>query len=291
MINGFCASSERTGLPLVQEDRARVEPVGVEDAPPGVRQGDDLRVRLVEQPRRDRARVAEPLDRDARPLQRDPPVPERLRRGEHHPAPGRLLAAERPADLHRFPGHRADGAPPLGHADGVHEPGHDLRVRVDVGGGDILRGADERSDLGRVAARQVLELPRRHRLRVADHAALRPAVGDVDHRALPGHPHRQRPHLVEVDAGVVPYPPLRRTADEVVLDAVAGEDARGPVVHPHRDGDGELALGMAEAFVDVRIEIEDPRGTVELRAGRVPCSERCRVQRVPSGPNAGCIPG
>ena len=34
-------------------------------------------------------------------------------------------------------------------------------------------------------------------LRIDDHAALGAAVRDVHAGALPGHPHRQRPHLVE----------------------------------------------------------------------------------------------
>ena len=37
----------------------------------------------------------------------------------------------------------------------------DLRVGVDVGRGDVALGADQHLDLGREAARQVLELSRR----------------------------------------------------------------------------------------------------------------------------------
>ena len=40
----------------------------------------------------------------------------------------------------------------------VHDPGHRLRVRVDVGCRDVLLRADEDGDLGRVAARQAFQL-------------------------------------------------------------------------------------------------------------------------------------
>ena len=59
-------------------------------------------------------------------------------------------------------------------------------------------------------------------------AALRAAVGDVDDRRLPGHQHRQRAHLVEVDVGVVAQAALVGAAGAVVLHAVALEDVDLP---------------------------------------------------------------
>ncbi len=58
-----------------------------------------------------------------------------------------------------------------------------------------------------------------------DDAALGAAKRDVDDRALPGHPHRQRLDFVEGDVGVVADAALGRAAVDVVLDPVAGEDA------------------------------------------------------------------
>ena len=70
-------------------------------------------------------------------------------------------------------------------------------------------------------AGQRLELLRAHRARIAGHAALGAAERDVDERALPGHPHRQRADVVEVGLGMESQPALGRPAGDVVLDAVA----------------------------------------------------------------------
>ena len=125
-------------------------------------------------------------------------------------------------------------------------------VGVHVGGGDVALRADEERDLGGVAAGQALQLGLRHLLGVADHAALGAAEGDVDHGALPGHPHGQGAHLVQGDVGVVADAALGRAAADVVLHAVAGEDLHRAVVHAHREVDGELALGLAQNLAHAR---------------------------------------
>ena len=107
----------------------------------------------------------------------------------------------------------------------VEDPGHHRGARADVGRRDVLLGPDLVDDLRGVAARHPLELAERQRLRVADDAALGAAEGEVHQRALPRHPHRERLHLVERDAGVVADAALRRAARDVVRDAPAGEDA------------------------------------------------------------------
>ena len=112
------------------------------------------------------------------------------------------------------------------------------------GAGNVLLGADLVDDLGRVAAREPLELVRGEALRVADDAALRAAERQPHQRALPRHPHGERLDLVARDGRVVADPALGRPAGHVVHDAIAVEDVDGPVVHRDRDGDldGLLAL-------------------------------------------------
>ena len=68
-------------------------------------------------------------------------------------------------------------------------------------------------------------------------AALRAAVGDAHDRGLPGHQHRQRAHLVEVDVGVVAQAALVRAAGAVVLHAVTLEDVDLAVREAHGDLD------------------------------------------------------
>ncbi len=73
-------------------------------------------------------------------------------------AGGRLVATLRAAEADRLAGDDArDGVAGV-HRVGVHHPGHDLGVGVDVRGRDVLLGADEDLDLGEEAAGQPLEL-------------------------------------------------------------------------------------------------------------------------------------
>ena len=128
------------------------------------------------------------------------------------------------------------------------------------------------SGLISVAKRRVSRSSSRMRelLGIDDDPALAAAVGDVHDRALPGHPHRQGPHLVEGHVLVVADAALGRSAGEVVLDPVAGEDLDVPVVHGHREVDGQLALGHAEDVAETGVEVELVGGLVELLLGDGP---------------------
>jgi hypothetical protein len=108
-------------------------------------------------------------------------------------------------------------------------------TRPDVGGGDVLLRADLVDDLGRVPPGHAFQLSDGELLRVALDAALGATERNPHQRALPGHPHRERPHLVERDVGVVADTALRRAARDVVGDTVALEDLDVAVVHRHRD--------------------------------------------------------
>src|SRR5207245_851808 len=55
-----------------------------------------------------------------------------------------------------------------------------------------------------------------------------------------------------------------------VLDAIAGEDAMGLVVHLHREVAGELALDLAQHLAQPRLELDDLGRGVELRLGSPP---------------------
>ena len=102
------------------------------------------------------------------------------------------------------------------------------------------------------------------RARIDRHAALRAAERDVDEGALPGHPHRERPHLVEVGRRVEADAALGRSARHVVLHAVAGEDADRPVVHRHREVGGPFALGKAQHGAHVGSQREVIGSPIEL---------------------------
>ncbi len=133
------------------------------------------------------------------------------------------------------------------HGDGVHDPGHDLRVGTHVRRRDVLFRTDEDRYLGGVAAGKVLELVWRQLAGVAGDSPLGSAVRQPDCRALPRHQHGQRLHEVEVDGGVVADAALSRTSADVVLDAPAGEHMDRPVVHPDREMDRKLTFDVAQA--------------------------------------------
>jgi hypothetical protein len=103
----------------------------------------------------------------------------------------------------------------------VHEPGHRLRVRPDVGRGDVARRTENLLDLVHERACDRLDLSRPELAHVAVDTALGAAVGDADHGGLPGHEHRESPNLVEVDLGVEANAALVRAASTVVLNAEA----------------------------------------------------------------------
>ena len=102
-----------------------------------------------DQRRGDRAGVAEALDRDPALVQVHPVVAGRLDDAVDRPARRGLVPALRAAEADRLAGHDARDRVARVHRVGVHQPGHDLGVRVDVRGGDVPLGADEDLDLGR----------------------------------------------------------------------------------------------------------------------------------------------
>ncbi len=150
------------------------------------------------------------------------------------------------------------------HRQRVHDPGHGLAIGVHVRRGDVAVVADENRDLGCESPSQVLELVGRQLIRVDDDPALGAAERDVDHGALPRHPHRERLDLVEGHVRVVPDASFGRAAVDVVLHAVAREHPNVPVVELHRERAGELALDLAEHLAEPRLELDQLGGLVEL---------------------------
>ena len=63
---------------------------------------------------------------------------------------------------------------------------------------------------------------------------------------------------------MVADPALGRPAAQVVLDAVAGEHLDAPVVHLHREVDGQLAARLAQHAAKTGIEVESFGGEIEL---------------------------
>src|SRR5207253_4750467 len=110
-------------------------------------------------------------------------------RGQHAAAAGGLGAALGTAYAKRLSSHDRRHRMAGVHADGVHHPGHDLGVGVDVGGRDVAVGPDHDTDLARIAAGEVLELVSAELFGIDDHPSLGAAVRNSHHGAFPRHPH------------------------------------------------------------------------------------------------------
>ncbi len=176
---------------------------------------------------------------------------------DHHAAPGGFAASARSANIDRLASNNSRDGLAHVHGVGVHHPGHDLFVGVDVRRGNVFFGADELNQFGGVAARHALQFAHRHFVRIADHSALRAAEGNVDYGALPRHPAGQGADFIQRDIGRVTNAALRRTASDGVLHAESGEDFEMTVVHGNRDVHDDFAVGilqdLPESFVEVQL--------------------------------------
>ncbi len=90
----------------------------------------------------------------------------------------------------------------------VHHPAHHLRGGTHIGSGHVLAGADVAPHLVHPTAAQFFLLEDGESGRVDRHATLATAQGDIGNGALPGHPHGEGAHGIEVSAGWKRMPPL-----------------------------------------------------------------------------------
>ena len=178
-------------------------------------------------------------------------------------APGGLSPAARAADVQRLAGDHAGHRVPLVHRVGVHHPGHGLLVGVHVGRGNILFRPDEVDDLRCVASGHALQLAPAHILWVADDPALGATEGDVDHRAFPGHPTGQRPHLVQAHVRRVADAALAGTAGNRVLHPEAGEHLHVAVVHGYGKVHDDLAPRRAQQLPQAFFQVQFARRKIE----------------------------
>ena len=177
------------------------------------------------------ADVAKTLDGDADSVERLVLRREEFSQHDHDPAPGRLLAPDRSADAHRLARHHAKLLMSDHHAVRVEQPRHHLRIGSRIRRGNILVRPDDRHDLAGVSSRQPLFLAHRQLSRIADHAALGAAEGDVGDRALPCHPRGQCPHFVHGYVGMIADAAFAWSTHLAVQHPMADERPHRTVVH------------------------------------------------------------
>src|SRR6185295_13563086 len=121
-----------------------------------------------------------------------------------------------------------------------------------------------------VAAGDALEFEVGEHARVADDSAFRAAEGDVDDRALPGHPGGEGADFVEGNVWRETDAAFAGASGDGVLDSVAGEDFKAAVVKADGDVNGEFPGGHGADFSHAVVEVEKPGGFVEARFGGEP---------------------
>ena len=140
----------------------------------------------------------------------------------------------------------------------------DLRRRVDVGRRNVFVGTDDFDELRRVAARDALELALRERRGIAGDAAFAAAERQVDDRALPRHPKRERRDFIQGHARMVADAAFCRAAREIVLYAIAGVDFELAGIALEWNREDDLPRRMGEDAAHSAVEFEQIGGFVEV---------------------------
>ena len=222
------------------------------------------------------AHVAEALHDHLRPFERNAQLTGRLAGGEIHTASRGLDPAQRAAQFDRLAGDdTGDGGTLVGRV-GVHHPGHDLAVGVDIGRRNVLGRPDDHADLAGVAAGEFFQFVGREFFRIDADAALGTAVGDVDCGVLDGHPCRKCHHLFQCHVRVIAHAALAGPARDVVLHAVALEVGHGAIVQLDRNIDDQGTLGFLEGFDPFGQRPEVGRDLVDLCQIGIPGAARLR---------------
>jgi len=241
-------------------------------------QRDHFRSGLVEQARRGIADVAEALDAHARAFHGQADPGRRRAPADEHAAPGGVAAPAASAQRERLAGHDRGRGCAVHHGVGVHHPGHDFFVGVDVGRGDVPVGADDDADFAGVAPGQTLEFGFGQLARVDAHAALGAAEGHADHCVLDAHPAGQSHHLGQANVLMEAHAALARAARGIVLHAVTLEVRDPAVVHPDRNIDDEDAFGALQRFHQIRKLAQGRRGAFDLLQKHTPGTDTRRFQ-------------
>ena len=249
---------------LVADGFDGIDAAGICHPAASVTQSNDFRFLLSEQARGSGASIAETLNGNGRATQRNLLHLARFFDDVEQAAGGGLAAALRTPDRNGFAGDDAMGGMADGHGIGVHDPGHGLRVGVNIRRGNVHGRSDDRQNFAGVTARHAFELTLGHALGIANHAALGASEGHVDGGGFPGHPSRQRFYFIERDVGVIADAALAWPARHVVLHAEAGKHLNLAIVHLRRQGNFQHALGSAQNLPQAGIELQEFRCHVEL---------------------------
>ncbi len=113
---------------------------------------------LVQKFRGHRTDVAEPLHDDARIHAQHAEFGERPVAVDEHAAPGGFVPPARSAEVDGLAGHDGSLRVPHVHRIGIHDPGHGLFVRAEIGRGHVALRAEPFDEFSSIAARDAFQL-------------------------------------------------------------------------------------------------------------------------------------
>ena len=148
--------------------------------------------------------------------------------------------------------------------EGVHHPDHVPRRRADVGGGDVVFGADVGAQRMGEPANDSFDLANAMFTWVEGDAAFGTTEGHVGERRLPRHPHRKCLDLTEFYIGGKAQAALVRAEGIVVLNSVAAKHSLLAVIHFHREADDDLVLWTTQQLTHRIRQSDHVCGCVEL---------------------------
>src|SRR5579859_527762 len=238
-------------LLLEAQHSRRIKPGLVINAAARIADSYDLAPFFMEEAGGNRTGITIPLNAHARAFERHTDMFRRLAGHKQDACSGGIVTAFAAADRKRLArDDRRDGVA-LVHGIGIHDPGHHLRVGVDIRRGNIAVRANDDRNFGSIAAGEPFKFRRTHALGVADDAALRAAIGDADDRAFPGHPHRQRLDLVECDLRAIANATFGRTTIDVMLYTIACKGLDATIIQAYRKIHCQFALGFAQYLAHI----------------------------------------
>src|SRR5215469_598998 len=230
----------------VAHSQGHVDAFRIIDATMDVAQANDCTVQFVQEACRDTADVTKSLDDDRRFVWSHAQGKHSFTRNHLDATRSCFKPAFAATNGQRFPSDHSWYGIALVHGIGIHDPGHDLGIRVHIWSGNITIGANQDRNLGSIAACKTFEFGARELVWIADDTAFSASEGNIDDGALPGHPHGQGTYFVLGNFGAKADAAFGRAAIDVVLYAVARKHFHVSIVHAHGEINDEFAFRFAQ---------------------------------------------
>nr|WP_222708450.1 hypothetical protein [Alkalisalibacterium limincola] len=154
----------------------------------------------------------------------------------------------------------------------VGHPGHHPGIGVHVRRGDVPARAHEAVERLHIGAREALELGPAEVVGIDANRALASTKGDIDQRALAGHPECERHDLAQGSGRMEPDAALGRPQCIVVAATPRLEALQPAIVAAHLQADRQRFLGIMQVCEHLGVDVDAP--------GRVAQAPVCALEDV-----------